>query len=149
MSVYNAAISWQCRNQAPVAGCSIDRVALSKFAQATQQDNVESLVCFSCACIFTFVKELDEDQSQIRWHRPFEPGPGRFLGQPISKMVDLIGLRKFLEKYDQIYNGNKLTDHEDFRSWKIKLPPCNADDSPVTLLCCPEAGFVSKTNAQL
>ena len=58
LSIYNEGIAIRCRDQAPLAGCSIDRKALHTFVDACSKDNVEALVCFSCACIYTRVKEL-------------------------------------------------------------------------------------------
>ena len=65
LSVYNAAISVKCRAQAPIAGSSLDRIALEKFAAATAKDNVESLVCFCCACTYTRVGD-NESKGEIR-----------------------------------------------------------------------------------
>lgn len=60
LSVYNEAIAQICRADAPVAGCSLDRTALKAFASAMADDKVESLVCFSCACVFPRVAEVGE-----------------------------------------------------------------------------------------
>ncbi|CAJ1385553.1 unnamed protein product, partial [Effrenium voratum] len=108
-SVYSEAVAQRCRADAPLAGCSLDRTALRSFAKATAKDSVEALICFCCACVYTRVAEIGERS--------------------------VLGLERFLEKYDQLdAPGKKLSDHETFASWKLRLP--GPDD--VELLCCPE-----------
>ena len=82
-SVYNAAIAHKVRQDAPLAGCSLDRTALRNFSEATAGDNVEALMCFSCACIHTCVKDNDGPRP-IDWHKPVTKDPRtkeyKFLG---------------------------------------------------------------------
>ena len=54
---FNAALSIKCRSGAPLAGSSVDRIVLEKFAEATAEDRVESLICFLCACTYTRIAE--------------------------------------------------------------------------------------------
>ena len=133
LSVYNAALSVKCRAAAPLAGSSLDRVALEKFAEATAEDHVESLICFSCACTYTRIAET-EDRGDIQWHRPLEQ-TNKFLGQPVKAIEQLLGLDHFLGKYNHLLEDAKLTDSEDFENWHLKLA---GEAQDVRLLCCPE-----------
>ena len=83
LSIYKAAISCKCRSQAPVAGCSIDRGALKAYSDAMKGENVETLICFSCARRFTYVAELvKEGKGDIEWHQP--PGDAKLICQCIK-----------------------------------------------------------------
>ena len=135
LSVYNAAISVKCRAQAPIAGSSLDRSALAKFAAATARDNVESLVCFSCACTYTRLAET-ENKGEIRWHRPAMPADGTFLGQPLEIMKNLLGVDQFLAKYDELEGGAKMSDSEDLGGWQVSVT--DGRGSTFMLLGCPE-----------
>ena len=135
LSVYNAAISVKCRAQAPIAGSSLDRIALDKFAAATAKDNVESLVCFSCACTYTRVAD-NESKGAIRWHRPARPANGSFLGRPVHVMRKLLGMEEFMAKYNELEGGSSLSDFEDFSGWQLSVT--DAGGNSVRLLGCPE-----------
>ena len=52
IGVYNQAIAMKTRQGAPQASYSIDRKCLRKAALATSGDNIQSLVCFLCACVY-------------------------------------------------------------------------------------------------
>ena len=136
-SVYNEAVAVKCRGQAPLAGCSLDRTALRSFAKATAGDNVEALICFSCACIHTRVAETEE-QGPIKWCRPLrsrEAGGHTFLERPLPEILDRVGLDAFLQKYDQLQGDLKLTAFEDFSQWRVQVP---LGETGAFLLCCPE-----------
>ncbi|CAE7555755.1 pfh1 [Symbiodinium sp. CCMP2592] len=133
LSIYNAALSVKCRSAAPLAGSSLDRIALEKFAEATAEDHVESLICFSCACSYTRIAET-EARGDIQWHRPLEQ-TNKFLGQPVKVIEQLLGLDQFLGKYNHLVENTKLTDSEDFENWHLKLA---GEAQHVRLLCCPE-----------
>jgi len=140
LSAYNAGISHKCRQQAPVACASLDRKALLSFAEAQAGDKVEALVCWSCGCSHAYVQEIAA-KGNIQWRRPLESPPNAatdksyFLGRPTNEVEDLFGLEPYLEKYNQLAPGVKLTDHEAFAAWQTRLPP----PSNAALLCCPEA----------
>lgn len=57
LSAYNQAVAVKCRGQAPIAGASLDRAALGSFAQATRNNRVAALVCFSCGSVRPYVKK--------------------------------------------------------------------------------------------
>ncbi|CAJ1354797.1 unnamed protein product, partial [Effrenium voratum] len=105
MSIYNEALARRCRQGAPLAGCSLDRTALRSFAAAVEGDKVEALICASCACIYSRVAELEE-QNEIQWRRILsrcggeEEGEWRLFGQPAPRVVEMLGLNAFLDKYD-------------------------------------------------
>ena len=138
-SVYNEAISVKGRQQAPIAGTSFDRTALRTFTKAMQGNKVEALMCFCCGNIYPYVDEV-ADKGDIKWHQPVQrndaTGELLFLDQPLEKIQKLLGLQVYLERYNAVEPRQdvKLTDHENFEVWQIKLP--DLDDG--VLLCCPE-----------
>ena len=141
LSIYNAAISSKCRRAAPLAGASIDRTALRSFNQALAGEKVQELICWSCGCCHPYVEEVG-DQGPIQWHKPLactpknEDNAFQFLGQPLDKIKELLGMDAYLEKYNLIgENGAKLTDNESFATWQMHLPEPHGG----ALLCCPEA----------
>ena len=144
LSIYNQAVSCKCRQQAPIAGPSLDRTALRSFTNAMAKDRVQTLACFSCGGLHPYVEEV-ADKGEIQWHRPLQragPDDGlTFLGQPLAKIKELLGLQAYLAKYNVVSEANaegapdiRLTDHESFEDWTVKLPGL-ADSA---LLCCPE-----------
>ena len=138
-SVYCQAIAMKCRDQAPVAGTSLDRMALRGFAEATAGNKVEALVCFCCGGIHPYVEEV-ASKGSIQWHQPLrqEGSNGKllFLGQPLAKIESLIGLQTYLTRYNAVEPRpqTRLTDHESFEDWRLRLP--ELEDG--VLLCCPE-----------
>ena len=129
----------KCRSQPPIAGASLDRRALKSFAAATCQGRVESLICFCCGGTHPYVEEVAE-KGDIQWYHPIQPrdddGTLLFLGRPLQEIEQLIGLPTYLSRYNDLdTEGRKLTDHETFEDWHLKLP--NLADG--RLLCCPEA----------
>jgi len=142
-SVYKEAISWKCRCHAPVAGASLDRAALKAFGDATAKDRVEALVCFCCGSIHSYVEEV-ADKGNIQWYQPMhraeDDGKMLFLGKAVEEIEGLLGLQTYLKRYNAVGEGAtvKLTDHETFDDWTLKLP--ELEDG--VLLCCPEAGLV-------
>ena len=141
LSIYNQAVAVVCRSSAPLAGCSIDRSALGSFAEACSGDNVESLVCFSCACIHTRVKGLagahknDIERVEVLKADP-KTKENLCFQQPVENIVDLLGLNNFLQDYDQLSEGRNITDHENFEHWTLSLPGPNGPSQKI--LCCPE-----------
>ena len=144
LSIYNQAVSCKCRQQAPIAGPSLDRTALRSYTNAMAKDRVQALACFSCGGLHPYVEEV-ADKGEIQWHRPLQragPDDGlTFLGQPLDKIKELLGLQAYLAKYNVVSEANaegapdiRLTDHESFEDWTVKLPGL-ADSA---LLCCPE-----------
>ena len=131
MSIYNQAIAHRCRGKPPLAGCSLDRRALKDFAGSTAANNVESHVCFSCACIYPRIADLG-DKNAIGWHYVLREG--NIFGNAPAKMEKLLGFKHFLAQYDDLGGGRKLTDHEDFNHWKLTVPSLQN----IALLGCPE-----------
>ena len=141
-SVYNQAIAVKCRQQPPLAGASLDRTALRTFTDATKGAKVEALICFCCGGIRPYVEEV-KDQGSIKWHQPVQrsdsTGELLFLDHPMEEVEHLLGLQVYLERYntDSQRPNTKLTDHESFADWQLKLP--GLEDG--ALICCPEACF--------
>ena len=139
-SVYCEALAVKCRSQAPMAGSSLDRTALHSFTEAIAGDRVEALMCFSCGGIHPYVQEVAE-KGNIRWYQPMQQsdstGELLFLGQPLDKVKELLGLQPYLAKYNMVDPLQvELTAHESFEDWSLKLPGLEDGE----LLCCPEAG---------
>jgi hypothetical protein len=137
-SVYNQAIAVKCRAQAPIAGPSLDRTALNSFADAMVKDKVEALICWCCGGIHPYVEEVT-DSGPIQWYQPLEQsestGEWLFLRQPVKVIEKLLGLQVYLSRYNLVPPKQvKLTDHETFEDWRLKLPELEDGN----LLCCPE-----------
>ena len=141
LSIYNQAVAHQCRADAPIAGCSIDRRALHTFSHACEADGIEALICFCCGRACTHLADIPPEQQDIQWLQPLEEDPhnaGRFtfLGQPAPDVANLLGLDTYLRRYD---NGQgRLTSFETFDEWCVHLPMHAEDTDPKKLLCNPE-----------
>ncbi len=53
-AIYNELIARKVRRGAPLVSYAIDRKWFRKAVEATADDNVETLVCFFCACTHTY-----------------------------------------------------------------------------------------------
>ncbi len=67
VSVYNEALAEKCREGAPLATYSIDRRCLQNYVQAIGGDNIETPICFLCACTYTLSKTGKPDEQPISW----------------------------------------------------------------------------------
>ena len=133
-SVYNEAIALQCREAAPIAGSSRDRSALRSFAEATSKDRVESLICFSCACIHPYVADTAAN-GRIRWARLIEgPADNDDVGhaEMANRLHELFSIDKYLDRYEDLAGDVKLRDVANFDDWTVTIPGFG------DLLCCPE-----------
>ena len=130
-SIYKEAVARRCRQDAPVAGCSRDRTALRSFAEATSKDNVESLVCFSCACIYVRVADA-ERKGRIRWRSLLNPRNGEEHHEATVNLHQLLSRDKYFRRYDDLGGGVKLSEANDFEQWSAEIPGLGK------LLCCPE-----------
>lgn len=89
-----------------------------------------------CGGVYPYVAEI-ADKGDIQWYKPLQrESPGeelKFFDLPFARVQDLIGLEAYLDKYDLINDrtGSKLSDHESFEDWTLKL-------GDKALLCCPE-----------
>ena len=143
LSIYNEAIATKCRAQAPLAGSSLDPGALKSFNEACQGHRVEALVCFVCACTYTYVYEVaEEGKGDITWVRPvqadLDSDEFHFLQRPADDAAELLSLNTFLERYGKISEaGPSLQDHESFDDWCLNWPS-NVFPAGRKILCCPE-----------
>ena len=140
-SVYCEALAVKCRSLPPIAGSSLDRTALHTFTDAISGDKVEALMCFSCGGVHPYVQEV-ADKGDIQWYQPMQhsasTGELLFLGQPLDRVKELLGLQPYLSRYNMVDPLQvQLTAHESFEDWCLKLPGLEDDGE---LLCCPEAG---------
>ena len=146
LSIYNQAVAYQCRADAPVAGCSIDRRALHTFGHACEADGIEALICFCCGRTYAHLADIPPEQQDIQWLQPLEEDPNNaghftFLGQPAPDVANLLGLGTYLRRYD---NGQRrLTSFETFDEWCVFLPRHAEDTDPKKLLCNPEDVLVN------
>ena len=123
LSLYNEAIATICREQAPIAGASIDRRCLRGFSQATANHNVEALTCFCCACIHTYTAEDSmKPSATINWHYPLSfdrNGDMTFLDIPVPAIRELLGAHIFLEKYGNIEGYADLRGNVELDDWCV------------------------------
>lgn len=143
LSIYNEAIATKCRAQAPLAGSSLDRKALKSFTEACQGHRVEALVCFVCACTYTYVHEVaEEGKGDIHWVQPVQVDPDadefQFLRRSADDAGELLSMKTFLHRYGKISDaGPSLQDYESFDDWCLNWPS-NAIPAGRKILCCPE-----------
>ncbi|CAE7371814.1 anks1b, partial [Symbiodinium sp. CCMP2592] len=132
-SIYNEAIALQCREAAPVAGSSRDRSALRSFAEATSKDNVESLICFSCACIHPRTADTTAN-SRIGWRKLIQSPASNdeSHAESTAELHELLNIDKYLSYYDDLAGDAKLTDVANFDDWTVTIPGFG------NILCCPE-----------
>ncbi|CAE7244158.1 pfh1 [Symbiodinium natans] len=131
-SIYNEAVATVCRRQAPPAGCSRDRSALTSFTHAMTKDRIEALICFSCACIHTRVEEINEANS-IDWYPILEPLDSKEKTEARTRnLYKILSLQKYLDTYDTLVGDIKLSSLTDFQDWQVDIPGHGA------ALCCPE-----------
>ena len=131
-SIYNEAVAFVCRSQAPVAGCSRDRSALKSLAEATAEDRVESLICFCCACIHPRIAETDTSGA-IRWHQPLAHTGGEEQKAAVARRLHkLLSLDTYMRTYDRLTGDINISDFTDFQDWRVEVP------GQGFILCCPE-----------
>ncbi|CAE7251314.1 pfh1 [Symbiodinium natans] len=131
-SIYNEAVATVCRKQAPPAGCSRDRSALKSFTNATTENRIEALICFSCACIHTRVDEINEANS-IDWYPILESLDSKEETEArTNNLYKILSLQKYLDTYDTLAGDIKLSSLTDFHNWQVNIPGHGA------VLCCPE-----------
>ena len=139
-AVYNEAIGIKIREGAPLASYSIDRRCLRKAADVTAGENLQALICFSCACIHPYRQHEDEPPNgswrNIRWQRPMEI-LGTFFRSGYEFTKNNFGLDSYLERYGKDPQGYvDLSGHRDeFDDWLIDVPFAQG---VVEIVCCPE-----------
>ena len=143
MAAYNEGIATVVRRDAPLASYAIDRRCLYKYTEATSEEALESLVCFTCARRFPYVAQPAGTTKKIGWKHALEIKSnkerafGTFLGMSRCDTERTIGLTKFLDDYGNCEGeGPDLKKHmEDFDDWQTRIL---FPDGPVDVLCCPE-----------
>ena len=134
IGVYNEAIALRTRQGAPLASYSIDRKCLRKAALATSGDNIQSLVCFLCGCIYPH-REMELKQP-INWHKPLER-KGKFFAYERAAGLAIFSHETYLDKYgaDPLGYFDLRRHLEQFEDWLVEVP---IEDKVVSILCCPE-----------
>ena len=125
-TIAHAAVAHVCRQGAPLACESIDRRALDNFHNCLGDDNITSLVCFTCACVFPHVAK--RKKNQIKWVRPLKAvgaEPATFLNMDMTQARMNFGFHKYIERYGKLQDGPDLTTapyREEFTEWKVSVP---------------------------
>ena len=96
LAAYNEAISTKVRRGAPLATYSIDRRCLYNYAQAMQDDNVETLICFRCARRFPYLG--NGRANDIKWVKPLSEDARAFCGLSEEKTKEFFGLESYLRR---------------------------------------------------
>ena len=135
-AVYNEAIAIKVRGGTPLTSYSIDRRSLRKAAEATKGDNVQSLICFFCACTHPRVESFVN--ANIMWMQPLDCVQKDYLfGYSRGQTERLLSLDAYLRNYGKDTQGYfDLSRHlSEFEDWYIDVP---FSDKTVRVLCCPE-----------
>ena len=69
-AVYNEALAIRSREAAPIASYAIDRKCLRKGAEAIAGDNIQSLICFLCACVHPYRRQDEDNFPLVSWAQP-------------------------------------------------------------------------------
>jgi hypothetical protein len=117
----------------------VDRRCLLNYTQATEE--VCSLICFSCACVFPFVPS--RKANEIGWAQPLAENVDSrgvqghaFLGMSLDRASELLGLDAYLARYGNLPGCPDLRQHmSEFEDWQMKI---HSGGKTWSLLCCPE-----------
>ena len=74
-TVFNAAVSWSCKQEAPVVSVAQDRRALRVFQESVVHAELQGLVCFCCGCVHPHLP--GEARQKISWKPAWKPVPGK------------------------------------------------------------------------
>ena len=50
-TVLHAAVSWSCKQEAPVVSVAQDRQAPRTFQESIAHEDLQALICFCCGCV--------------------------------------------------------------------------------------------------
>ncbi len=139
-TVLNQVAGVLVRRGAPLACAAIDRRCLANLAEDLgQQDSIQSVICFSCACSYPLVRPLRG--SRIAYFPAFRDGTHKFLGLPKNKVEEFLGERTYMEKYGKrVWDGcetdvRKSPFKEELEDWKAGIWLGGQYHS---LICCPD-----------
>ena len=97
LNIYHSAITRRCQQHAPTSTLSFQCRCTEQCWTAVQGTNLQSPVCFLCACSFPYVR--GRQGNAINWHTPF--GQGKVCG--ISRVGKLdVGLRRSLRTRNRV-----------------------------------------------
>ena len=135
-SAYCEALALKVRQGPPLDTYSIDRRAILNYNSAAADDQIHSLICFSCARRFPHMKCLG-DKNEIAWQRPVTSREDTsFFGMSPQHCADIYGLDKYMERYGHQEGFPDMRQHmEEFADWQYIVP---YHPQPLTILCCPE-----------
>ena len=140
-AAYNEAIAIAVRRGAPLASYSIDRRCLRNYTTAVEDEELASLICFSCARRIPYVPS--RSKNEITWTRPCE---GRsvpderecftFCDLSPRQTENIFGMDSYLQKYGALDGEPDLCQRmEEFDDWRLNVP---FESGSITILCCPE-----------
>ena len=143
-SAYCEALAEKVREGAPLDTYSIDRRAILNYNRATADDQIYSLICFSCARRFPYVASLGQ-KNEIHWRRPLvRDKTCTFFGMGPEQCTSIYGLDTYMKRYGHQPGFPDMRQHAaEFDDWQLKIP---YHDQPLTILCCPEDRVCSGTN---
>ena len=105
----HAAVAEVVRRGPPLACETIDRRALDRFHQHLTDDGVQSLMCFSCACVFPYVEA--QRRHSIKWVQPLSVAhteEATFLNLKMARAKELFGCAQYQSKYGALEQGPRL-----------------------------------------
>ena len=135
-SAYCEAIALKVRLGAPLDTYAIDRRAIMNYSKASADDQIYSLICFSCARRFPYIDSLKE-KNEIKWKQPLNRGGDvKFLDMDARKCADIFGLDVYMERYGHQPGFPDMRQRmAEFDDWQLLVP---YQQRPLTILCCPE-----------
>ena len=138
-AVYNEALAIRSRETAPIASYAIDRKCLRKGAEVFTGDNIQSLICFLCGCIYPCLDTDETNAKHIVWMNPCN-NPMLFLNYNRQDTEYHFSLESYLQKYseDPLKHYNLRSHLEEFDDWIADIP---FGSEYVRIVCCPEASL--------
>ena len=130
-AAYSEAIAVKVREGAPLASYSIDRRCLRKYAEATEGDNIQALICFMCACVHPY--RAREHFPPVSWCKAKDIF-GLYGEEDTERMF---GLNTYLANYGADPAGYyDLRRHmAEFDDWYLDVP---FGAKQIRVMCCPE-----------
>ena len=153
LAYYTAAIGLRERSHVPIIGPSLDKRMLNILTKLCNSDTIHSLICASCAQIYTSVDTWAQlfSEELHTWRSHFSPWSIKYhkvscsLLKMMKESPETFGkcfeLQQFFQRYarDNHEDGNPFVMRDDLSSdsweWKRKFREGYKD---CEILCCPE-----------
>eukprot|EP00435_Cladocopium_sp_Y103_P055193 s336_g18.t1 len=131
---YQAALTWHCRQLAPIANCSIDRRCLRRLRMNLLGKQVGAAICFVCARRFPFLQGYPNQQ--ITRQQAFDQQTGFFFGQSAESLEQLLGFDTYHARYISTLPADTQTSlQSELSHWTCSM---SCPSYQIRIVACPE-----------